>query len=345
MAANPPQANAHSGHWSGTGRMRGGRLGPWFFITALRLLGLRLTRCLVLPFAAGFALISPDVQATMDYHRRVFGPVPRWKRRWLVAKHFNSFGRMLVDRVAILAGNVRHFSFSFDGEHHLREAVAQKRGVLLLTAHLGNWEAAGQLLSRLDVPVNVTGFDNESAGIRALLNQSSKATFRFLPLGGAPTDAIPLLAALRRGEVVAMMGDRAYDGPSANIPFLDGLAAFPLGPYILAGLAGAPLVPVFNVSEPGNHYRFIGFPPQQIEMPPRPHRDAHLRHCAQLFARDLETVLRRNPMQWHNFYPFWMDETLEFGNASVPPTAQLDQRPSEPPRGAPVPSDATPAPH
>ena len=108
-----------SGHWSGTGQLRGGRWGIWFFITALRVLGLRLTYALSVPTAVYFAFASPDVQATMDYHRRVFGHVPWWKRRWLVFRHFLSFGRAIIDRTAILAGQTDKFSFSFDGEHHV----------------------------------------------------------------------------------------------------------------------------------------------------------------------------------------------------------------------------------
>src|SRR5947199_8996577 len=63
--------SAGSEHWSGTGRLRGGRSGIWFFITALRILGLRLTYALLPPVAAYFSFASPDVEATMDYHRRV----------------------------------------------------------------------------------------------------------------------------------------------------------------------------------------------------------------------------------------------------------------------------------
>ncbi len=241
----------------------------------------------------------------MDFHRRIFGPQPWWKRRWLVFRHFLSFGRAIIDRTAVLAGDTRHFSFSFDGENHLRDALAEGRGLLLLTAHLGNWEAAGQFLPRLDVPVNVTGFDNEFPEIRALLNQASRAKFRLIPLTGSPTDAIPLVAALRRGELVAMLGDRAYGSPSARISFLGGMASFPVGAYVLAAIAGAPLAHVFNLREPGGHYRFFGFPPQRPQMPPRDQRDAYLRDCAAGFARDLETILKCDPLQWYNFFQFW----------------------------------------
>src|SRR5229473_7315241 len=140
MAELTPEMAAEAPiHWSGTGRLRGGPRGIWFFLTALRVLGLRVTYALLAPVAFYFSFVSPDVPATMDYHRRLFGPLPSWKRRWLVFRHFLSFGRALIDRTAILAGYTKHFSFSFDGETHLRDAVAEGHGVLLLTAHVGNW--------------------------------------------------------------------------------------------------------------------------------------------------------------------------------------------------------------
>ncbi len=301
MSSREPQPK----HWSGTGQLRGGRWGIWFFITAIRVLGLRLTYFLAIFPAIYFAFTSPDIAATMDYHRRIFGPQPWWKRRWLVFRHFYSFGRALIDRTAILAGKARGFSFIFDGDTHLRAAVAEGRGVLLLTAHLGNWEAAGQLLTRLDVPITVTGFDKEAPEIRALLNRASRQKFKLLPLTGSPTDAIPLVAALRRGEVVAMLGDRSYGSPSARVPFCGGSANFPIGAYVMASIGGAALMHVFSLRESGRRYRFFGFPPQHPRMPAHNERDAYLKGCASHFARDLESILRRDPFQWYNFYPFW----------------------------------------
>jgi predicted LPLAT superfamily acyltransferase len=302
---NGKSSMPQSGHWSGTGQLRGGRWGIWFFIAALRVLGLRLTYVLTVPCAIYFSFASPDVAATMDFHRRIFGHVPWWKRRWLVFEHFLSFGRAIIDRTAILAGNTKDFSFSFDGEHYVHKALAKGHGVLLLTAHLGNWEAAGQLLARLDVIINVTGFDNETGEIRSLLKQASKPKFRLLPLTGSPTDAIPLVAALRRGEIVAMLGDRAYGSPSSRVPFLGDTAAFPIGAYVLAAIADAPLVTVFNLRERGGNYRFFGFPAQHPKMPLHHQRDAYLKNCATEFAQNLEIILKRDPLQWYNFYPFW----------------------------------------
>jgi predicted LPLAT superfamily acyltransferase len=301
-------STAENKHWSGTGKLRGGSRGIWIVIKTVQIFGLRAGYAVAMLSSLYFCFVSPDVPAAMQFHRRVFGVVPWWKRRWLVLKHFYNFGQAIVDRIAILGGQTGKFSFFFDGQDHLRAAAAEGRGVLVLTAHFGNWEAAGQMLSHLNLPITVTGFDKEDPEVRKLFNQASKQNFKLLPLTGQPTDAIPLVAALRRGEVVAMLGDRAYGSPTTKIPFFGGTAALPIGAYVMASIAGAPLLHVFSLRETNRHYHFFGFPAQHPQMPARHERDAYLKSCAEKFAYDLESVLNRDPLQWYNFFPFWEEE-------------------------------------
>ena len=74
-----------------------------------------------------------------------------------------------------------------------------------------------------------------------------------------------------------------------------------------------------NLREPGGHYRFFGFPPQRPRMPPHAQRDAYLRDCAARFAHDLETILKRAPLQWYNFYPFWEPAESTRNRSAVDP--------------------------
>jgi predicted LPLAT superfamily acyltransferase len=62
---------------------------------------------------------------------------------------------------------------------------------------------------------------------------------------------------------------------------------------------------VFNLRERGGHYRFYGFPALHPQMPAHHLRDDYLKNCAMEFAKNLETIVRRDPLQWYNFYPFW----------------------------------------
>jgi predicted LPLAT superfamily acyltransferase len=321
-------------HWSGTGQLRGGRSGLRFFIAVIRACGPRLAYAVSVLPAVYFAFASPDVPAAMQFHRRVFGPLPWWKRRWFVFRHFYNFGKAIIDRIAILGGQTEKYSFHFNGEHHLRAAAAEGKGVLVLTAHFGNWEAAGQMLGHLDVPITVTGFDKEDPEVRRLFNQASKQNFKLLPLTGSPTDAIPLVAALRRGEVVAMLGDRAYGSPTVKIPFFGGTAAFPIGAYVMASIAGAPLVHVFSLCEKNMRYQFFGFPAHHPQMPAHHERDTYLRDCAGRFAWDLESVLNRDPLQWYNFFPFWEEEK----NPAPPGQTPQPSEARPPPRLSPSPT-------
>jgi predicted LPLAT superfamily acyltransferase len=117
-----------------------------------------------------------------------------------------------------------------------------------------------------------------------------------------------------------MLGDRAYGSPSAGVPFLGGNASFPIGAYIMASIADAPLVYVFNLREPGGHYHFFGFPAFHPKMPPREQRDDYLRNCAANFASALESILKRDPFQWYNFFPFW-DSPGQSGQALPSPVS------------------------
>ncbi len=319
-------------HWSGTGKLRGGRPGVWLLVNTTRLVGPRAGYLLAALAAFYFSFTSPDIAATINFHRRAFGPQPWWKRRWLVFRHFYSFGRAIIDRIAIHAGLTKNYVFQFDGDKNLRAAVAGGRGVLLLTAHLGNWEAAGQLLMRVDVPITITGFDRETPAVRALLESAPQKKFKLLPLTGGPTDAIPLVAALRRGEVVAMLGDRAYGSPTVRVPFFGGTAALPIGAYVMASIAGSAVMHVFSHREPGGRYRFFGFEAYHPQLPSHQERDAYLKSCATKYARDMESILQLDPLQWYNFFPFWEEEKITAAAATPSHhsehSSELSARPS-----------------
>src|ERR1051325_8297884 len=93
MTDQPPQPI----HWSGSGQLRGTPAGIRFFFLVTGLLGLRLAFVCAGPVAIYYSFVSPDIPATIEYHRRVLGSQPYWKQRWLVCKHFFSFGLMLID--------------------------------------------------------------------------------------------------------------------------------------------------------------------------------------------------------------------------------------------------------
>ena len=121
---------------------------------------------------------------------------------------------------------------------------------------------------------------------------------RFVTLR-TPADAVPLVAALRRGEIVGMQGDRAlgHRGDVA-VDFFGAPAPFPLGPFLLARAAGVPVLPAFCVLRPDARYTVIVQPPISVD---RSAEEAALRR----WVAGLATVIARYPTQWFNFFDRW----------------------------------------
>jgi predicted LPLAT superfamily acyltransferase len=225
-------------------------------------------------------------------------------------RHLYAFGQILLDRVAIIGGLGDRFGFKFDGEEHLVSALAGGRGAVLLSAHCGNWEAAAHLLKRVSPRVNVVAYEGEVAHVRRYFDKVLKdRSFSLIVADGSAEASLAIMAALGRGEVVAMHGDRLPAGSEAHgteVDFLGAPARLPTGPYLLSALSGAPLVQVFAMREGAYRYHFRAFPPERLVLGARERRAEQLRGWAGQFAGRLEGQLRERPRQWHNFYDFWL---------------------------------------
>ncbi|MBI2467970.1 MAG: lysophospholipid acyltransferase family protein [Candidatus Rokubacteria bacterium] len=121
---------------------------------------------------------------------------------------------------------------------------------------------------------------------------------RFVPRS-CPTVSVELVAALRRGEIVAMQGDRAL-GSRGDIlvPFFGRPAPFPMGPFLLARAAGVAVVPAFCLLGPDYRYAVTAGDPLTV-------RAGGEAEAVRAWVALLEDVVRRHPTQWFNFFDVW----------------------------------------
>jgi predicted LPLAT superfamily acyltransferase len=303
--------------WSG--RTRGGYLGNWFFVQLIRLLGVRWARAWLVLVAAYFTLAAPrSYRCSVEYLKRVLGPQPCWRWPGLVYCHFFSYGLTLLDRLAVITGRSR-MECTCEGEELLRQQADLGKGLILLGAHLGNWEIGGHLLERLERPVNLVVLDRERERLRRLFRLAMEARrFRLLTADDHPLRSVPILAALRRGEIVALHGDRSFGGADLSIPFLGGTASFPVGPYLLAAVSGSPIAQVFVVRERIGRYRLFCFPARFLPRELGRANPEALRPHVSEYAQRVANVARQYPFQWYNFYPFWEGAAARAAPRSLP---------------------------
>lgn len=190
------------------------------------------------------------------------------------------------------------------GREHLATAGAGDRGVVVLTAHLGNWELAGRLLARtLPRPTHVVVAPEADPGVERFLRAVPGAV-RFVTRRD-PTSVLPLVGALRRGEVVALQGDRGLGNRGdVAMPFFGSPAPFPLGPFVLARAAGVSVVPSFCVLERDRRYTIAVGAPIAVT-------DGDEVAALAAWVAALEGAVRAHPEQWFNFFDVW----------SVPPAS------------------------
>jgi lauroyl/myristoyl acyltransferase len=188
-----------------------------------------------------------------------------------------------------------------EGEEHLRVVTGRGRGSVVLTAHLGNWELAGRLLAqRAARPTHVVVAGEADPRVEQML-RGAAGPVRFV-IRDEPTAALPLVAALRRGEIVALQGDRALGNRGdVSVPFFGSLASFPLGPFVLARASGASVVPAFCIMEPDHRYAIEVGTPMHVGVDGERAALAH-------WVSVLEATIRRHPEQWFTFFDPWSQD-------------------------------------
>lgn len=218
--------------------------------------------------------------------------------------NYYHFGQSLIDKVAVMSGFADHFSFHFDGEEHLHEMVRQGHGGLLLSSHIGNWDAAAHLLKRLNTRIHVVMFDGEHQNIKNYLTSvTGKLNVSIIVIKDDLSHIYAIHEALKNNELVCMHADRFVEGNRTITSFfLSKEARFPLGPFILAAQLRVPICYVFALKEGRTHYHFFSSP---IKVYDYEKKAEAIRQMVKDFTSEMENKVRQYPVQWYNYYDFW----------------------------------------
>lgn len=292
-------------------RSHGGRFGHWFFIQLVKRLG---------PWAA-YAFIYPVVffylfaarnerRASQQYLDRVLGPthpLGRWARSY---RHLLSYARCYLEGAMLGAVGERYFEIEHLGFDNIRALGESAKGGVLLTAHLGTWELSSGLLKDKHglSRVALVMFRSDAEALQRYVESLHGKRPRVIAVGEGDLAALDILRAVRGGEVVAMQGDRTVDRRDLAVPFFGRAARWPVGPWIIAALSGAPLLWSFAIRVGPRRYQFIADPPRTVRFEPGRPRDEQLAEWIGAYVARVEEVLRAHPYMWFNFFDFWAAE-------------------------------------
>lgn len=196
---------------------------------------------------------------------------------------------------------------SHEGIEHLDAAIAEGRGVILLTAHAGNYELGGILLRARNLKVHAVYKPDRFAAVERLREQMrAQGGVVGIPVDGVGFTTLPLVKLLREGALVGMQGDRDFSLNGVPMAFFGREVPFPRGPWELAAMTGASIVTSFLYTDEDRRFHARLGAPIRIQGG-RGDRMAAIEAGMRSYVADLEALIRRHPSQWYCFYPFWDD--------------------------------------
>ena len=175
-----------------------------------------------------------------------------------IRRIFINYGQYLVDFFLLPQlppARIRSFFCRINGEEILKRALAKGKGVILLSAHIGNWELGGYVLRMENHPLAVVALAHNTRATNALVNRMRKYRgINVIEVGRSPFSGIEIMNHLRKNEIVAMVGDRDLSGGGLKVDFFGRKVRFPAGPVVMAMKSGAALIPAFILRQPDGRY-------------------------------------------------------------------------------------------
>jgi predicted LPLAT superfamily acyltransferase len=289
-------------------RERGGRFAIWLLRNASLGLGRGFARAVLYPITLYYFLRrGRERRDSREFLSRV---LQQPASNWQILRHIHAYGATILDRTFMLSdASLKRFDIRSHGLEQLETEMARGRGVLLLGAHIGSFEALRALsVRRPEVQLRVVMDLQQTPALNELLHALNPVVAANVIDAGVDPGALALALhdAAKKGDLIGLLADRARAGePTAIVNFLDKPAAFPTAAYMIASMLELPVVLAFGIYRGGNRYdvHFETFA-QSIKIA-RAGRSTQLQHWAQLFAARLEHYTREYPYNWFNFYDFW----------------------------------------
>ncbi len=219
----------------------------------------------------------------------------------LARENFLNFAKYLVDFFHFLRLEQERVNRLIEFGHVpalLDGLRAHGRGVIFLSAHLGNWELGAAALAMQGYPIHAVALQHPNQKVNDLYwNQRTARGLRAIPWGRAAREC---LTALRRNEMIALVGDRDFTASRDTVEFFGQPARLPNGPAKLALATGAPILPIFMIRRPDDTFTYVTEEPIWADNSRETVADVMRR-----IAAALERVIRQHSEQWFLFHNLW----------------------------------------
>ncbi|MGD0335810.1 MAG: lysophospholipid acyltransferase family protein [Candidatus Omnitrophota bacterium] len=225
--------------------------------------------------------------------------------RELQINMFRNFAKYLVDffRFQEIDKKWIEKNVQLENTHYIDEAFKKGKGIVILTAHIGNWELGGITIALLGYPFWVVALPHKYKKVNSFFNaQRESKGVKVIPLAKAVRES---LAVFKKNESVALVGDRDFTEDGAILPFFGKPTVFPEGPAAFSLRTGAPIVAGFMLRNKDDSFTLRMEPP--IVVTPSGNRRNDTVEIMKTYLKIFERYITEYPDQWFMFRRFWKE--------------------------------------
>jgi KDO2-lipid IV(A) lauroyltransferase len=283
----------------------------WFIAYWISRMGARLGK--YLPTRVWYALLTPFADIAfviMRRHRRALianlaRVVGEDEARPTAKRVFRNFARYVVDfyQLPRLDKAVLKRRIDFDDWEKLNDAMAEGKGGLFITLHLGQAELGGAAMAAYDSPLHVVAETMPYPPMDEFIQQlRSDLGMKVIPANKA---TMGVLRCLNRGGGLAMMVDAVEPGDGVMVDFFGAPAEFSTAPARIALRTGSRVMPGVVARQPHDPTRLAPIIDFDVRYDTTGDEEADVRALTQAIATSLEKQVRRFADQWFAFRPVW----------------------------------------
>ncbi len=268
-------------------------------------LGIKISRYCALPLTILFYYLIPIRKKTVLENLNIAFPnLPKREVNIIAFRAYKSFLITLIEILCLPSVADREIknSITFENLNLIKQKFNEEHGVILLSAHFGNWEyVALSSSAQLNLPLSVVVKDQRNPYVTNWMN---KARTRWL------NEVVPLGVSIRKTyqtlkekKIVAMVADQRAPKESMKINFFGKEVPVHTGPAVLAIKTGAPMLYGIPVRQPDYSYKTEMVEISKENLPED--ENEKILELTNRHMKYLEKFIRLYPEQWLWMHKRW----------------------------------------
>lgn len=190
---------------------------------------------------------------------------------------------------------------TIEGEENLKKILAQKKGAVMVTGHIGNWELLGIYLSIIGYPLSPLVKTQENSFFDDFVQKKRQSVgIKVIPNNGFLR---PIIEAFRRNEIVPFLIDQDARRKGVMVNVFGREASIPPGAAEFSIKTGTPAFFAYIIEDHPRHYTV--HISEEINLPGTGNKKQDLLDATTIFMNLIQEVVQKYPEQWLWMHSLW----------------------------------------